>query len=126
MKISGARRRLRRTNAKSSALATPSTEKRPECVRASEHELPSNFELLNSAGPASIGSGVRELCPPLELVSPELAPAAPKPDAPKADGMMSGVLPDAARKPEEKMLPTTPWGRYAKVLLSSAEFVFVE
>ena len=57
---------------------------------------------------------------------PELAPAAPKPDAPKADGMMSGVLPDAARKPEEKMLPTTPWGRYAKVLLSSAEFVFVE
>jgi len=44
----------------------------------------------------------------------------------KADGMMSGVIPGAAPKAEEKMLPVTPWGRYAKVLLSSAEFVFVD
>jgi hypothetical protein len=52
--------------------------------------------------------------------------AAVKPERVKADGMMSGVVPGAALKPEEKMLPVTPWGRYAKVLLSSAEFVFVD
>jgi hypothetical protein len=52
--------------------------------------------------------------------------AAPKPGAVKVDGMMSGLLAGVARKPEEKMLPVTPWGRYAKILLSSAEFVFVE
>ena len=52
--------------------------------------------------------------------------AAPKQEAVKADGMMSGVIPGATAKPEEKMLPVTPWGRYAKVLLSSAEFVFVD
>ena len=52
--------------------------------------------------------------------------AAAKPESVKADGMMSGVVPGAAQKPEEKMLPVTPWGRYAKVLLSSAEFVFVD
>ena len=52
--------------------------------------------------------------------------AAARPGSVKADGMMSGVVPGAAPKPEEKMLPVTPWGRYAKVLLSSAEFVFVD
>ncbi len=60
----------------------------------------------------------------------EAAPAADpeassQPDDMKADSMMAGVHPGAARKPEEKMLPVTPLGRYAKVLLSSAEFVFV-
>ena len=49
-----------------------------------------------------------------------------QPDAVKADSMMAGVTAGAARKPEEKMLPVTPWGRYAKILLSSAGFVFVD
>jgi hypothetical protein len=63
-------------------------------------------------------------------------PAAPKPetasipsaksDDMKGMGMMAGVVNGAPRKPEEKMLPVTPWGRYAKVLLSSAEFIFVD
>ncbi len=49
-----------------------------------------------------------------------------QPDSVKADGMMAGVTAGAARTPEEKMLPVTPWGRYAKILLSSAGFVFVD
>lgn len=51
------------------------------------------------------------------------------PDMPQQfqpDGMMSGV---GRRRPgtEEKkpMLPVTAWGRYAKVLLSSSEFLFI-
>jgi hypothetical protein len=41
-------------------------------------------------------------------------------------GMMAGVVP-GARKPadERKLLPVTVWGRYAKVLLSSPEFLFI-
>jgi hypothetical protein len=41
-------------------------------------------------------------------------------------GMMAGVVPgdekDDSKKP---MLPVTTWGRYAKVLLSSTEFTFI-
>jgi hypothetical protein len=44
----------------------------------------------------------------------------------EADGMMAGVVPgdekDDSKKP---MLPVTTWGRYAKVLLSSTEFTFI-
>jgi hypothetical protein len=44
-----------------------------------------------------------------------------------ADGMMSGVMPGAARKEDaKKLLPVTPWGRYMKILLSSSEFLFVD
>jgi hypothetical protein len=43
-----------------------------------------------------------------------------------ADGMMSGVIPGAAKKEDaKKLLPVTPWGRYMKILLSSSEFLFV-
>jgi mono/diheme cytochrome c family protein len=43
------------------------------------------------------------------------------------DGMMAGVGGHGKGKPEEKKppLPVTTWGRYAKVLLSSSEFLFV-
>jgi len=61
---------------------------------------------------------------------PEADAAEPeKADAPSEfmpGGMMSGVGP-RGRAPEEKkpQLPITAWGRYAKVLLSSSEFLFV-
>jgi hypothetical protein len=42
------------------------------------------------------------------------------------NGMMAGVVPgdekDSGKKP---LLPVTTWGRYAKVLLSSTEFIFI-
>jgi hypothetical protein len=42
------------------------------------------------------------------------------------DGMMAGVLPGAGKKDEaKKLLPVTTWGRYAKILLSSSEFLFI-
>lgn len=44
------------------------------------------------------------------------------------DGMMAGMGGPSKGKPDEKKkppLPVTPWGRYAKVLLSSSEFLFV-
>ncbi len=43
------------------------------------------------------------------------------------DGMMAGVGGPGKGKSEEKKppLPVTTWGRYAKVLLSSSEFLFV-
>jgi len=43
-------------------------------------------------------------------------------------GMMAGVKPGAHGKPDDKKkppLPVTPWGRYAKILLSSSEFLYV-
>jgi hypothetical protein len=47
-----------------------------------------------------------------------------KPDG--SEGMMAGVVPDAARPGDrQKLLPVTPWGRYVKILLSSSEFIFV-
>jgi len=42
-----------------------------------------------------------------------------------AGGMMSGVGPRAKGEEKKPMLPTTVWGRYIKVLLSSNEFLFV-
>lgn len=39
--------------------------------------------------------------------------------------MFTGMLP-GAKKDEKPMLPVTPWGRYAKILLSSTEFTFVK
>jgi hypothetical protein len=43
------------------------------------------------------------------------------------EGMMAGVDGKSHGKPDEKKqpLPVTTWGRYAKVLLSSSEFLFV-
>ena len=51
----------------------------------------------------------------------------PKSDLAGADGMMAGVMADAANKPPDyKLLPPTTWGRYIKILLSSGEFLYVE
>jgi hypothetical protein len=51
----------------------------------------------------------------------------PKSDLAGADGMMAGVMQDAANKPPDyKLLPPTTWGRYVKILLSSGEFLYVE
>ena len=49
------------------------------------------------------------------------------PDEKAGEGMMAGVIPGAAKKDDgKKLLPTTVWGRYVKILLSSSEFLFVE
>jgi mono/diheme cytochrome c family protein len=43
------------------------------------------------------------------------------------EGMMAGVTPGASKKDDRsKVLPTTAWGRYVKILLSSSEFLFVD
>jgi mono/diheme cytochrome c family protein len=55
-------------------------------------------------------------------------PPAPEADEePAANGMMAGVVPGVRGKtdPKKPQLPITAWGRYAKVLLSSSEFLFV-
>jgi mono/diheme cytochrome c family protein len=56
-------------------------------------------------------------------------PAAPEAadEEPAANGMMAGVIPVGRGKvdPKKPQLPVTTWGRYAKVLLSSSEFLFV-
>jgi len=60
-------------------------------------------------------------------------PEAPSVIAEKADppamepgGMMSGVVPGAAKSDEKKpLLPVTHWGRYVKILISSTEFIFI-
>jgi hypothetical protein len=51
-----------------------------------------------------------------------------KTDKPDKDdvGMMAGVVPGASKTDVKKLLPTTPWGRYVKVLLSSNEFLFID
>ncbi|MFN8060473.1 MAG: PSD1 and planctomycete cytochrome C domain-containing protein [Vicinamibacterales bacterium] len=42
------------------------------------------------------------------------------------DGMLAGVVPAKDKKDEGKKLPpVTAWGRYARVLMSSAEFLFI-
>jgi len=73
---------------------------------------------------------------PLKEEDPEAAPDSDK-EMPKADekpemgqGMMAGVMGNGRRgaKPEEEkkpMLPVTIFGRYAKILLSSNEFTFI-
>ena len=53
-------------------------------------------------------------------------PASPGPGV-AADSMMAGVVPGARKKEEDaKLLPVTPFGRYAKVLLSSGEFLYID
>ncbi len=71
-----------------------------------------------------------------EAVSPDTgAAAAAPPEVPMGMGMMGGMGgfggpgggrrgPGASRPPEVKYEPTA-WGRYAKILLSSSEFLFI-
>ena len=41
--------------------------------------------------------------------------------------MMAGVIPGASKKDDgSPVLPTTAWGRYVKILLSSSEFLFID
>jgi len=59
---------------------------------------------------------------------PEPAPPSEASDESMADGMMAGVpghVPGAPGEEKKPPLPVTSWGRYAKVLLSSSEFLFV-
>ena len=42
-----------------------------------------------------------------------------------AGGMMAGVMGPSKDEEAKKLLPVTPWGRYAKALLSSSEFYYV-
>ena len=46
-------------------------------------------------------------------------------EVPMGMGMMGGVLPNARRRGAEIKYEPSVWGRYAKVLLSSSEFVFI-
>ena len=71
---------------------------------------------------------------PEEVKAEEPKPEEPKPEEPKTDakpapgaGMMAGMgRRGAPPKPEAKpMSPVTVWGRYAKILLSSTEFTFI-
>jgi Protein of unknown function (DUF1549)/Protein of unknown function (DUF1553)/Planctomycete cytochrome C len=55
-------------------------------------------------------------------------PAGEMSDDDDASGMMAGVKPGAGGKSDEKKkppLPITAWGRYAKILLSSSEFLYI-
>ncbi len=60
------------------------------------------------------------------------AEPAPKPESVEnlegisGEGMMAGMIPGVKANPPEKLLPVTVLGRYAKVLLSSGEFLFVD
>jgi hypothetical protein len=49
----------------------------------------------------------------------------PKSDVYTPDGMMGGVTGPSKPADEVKLLPPTAWGRYAKILLSSSEFLYV-
>ncbi len=58
--------------------------------------------------------------------SSESKPEAVKPAM--GEGMMAGMKKKPGEKPEEEakpMLPVSVWGRYAKILLSSTEFTFI-
>jgi len=62
-----------------------------------------------------------------EPPAPDEAAAMPDPNAGMGMGMMAGVngRRGAAPKPVEVKYEPTVWGRYAKLLLSSTEFIFV-
>jgi uncharacterized protein DUF1549/uncharacterized protein DUF1553/cytochrome c len=58
--------------------------------------------------------------------APSAMPDMPDAAAMDPNGMMSGVVPSAAKGEEKKpLLPVTHWGRYVKILLSSTEFIFI-
>jgi hypothetical protein len=59
-------------------------------------------------------------------VQPSAAADLPDGTGMDPDGMMAGVARAAAKSDAKKpLLPVTPWGRYAKILLSSTEFLFI-
>jgi hypothetical protein len=94
---------------------------------AESDEVTAGLEYLKSEPLKSYEERKKEPSKPDAAAEPDPKPDEAKTDEDmKPDGMMAGVTPGAARKPDEKMLPVTPWGRYAKILLSSAEFVFVD
>lgn len=86
----------------------------------SANEIAAGVEFVKSEPMKSYDE--RKAAPPKQ---PAADPPKDEPSEAKADGMMAGVTAAAARKPDEKLLPVTPWGRYAKVLLSSAEFLYI-
>jgi mono/diheme cytochrome c family protein len=63
---------------------------------------------------------------PAEAPPSVIAPLMPETTGLDPNGMMSGVVPGAAKGEEKKpLLPVTHWGRYVKILLSSTEFIFI-
>jgi len=63
---------------------------------------------------------------PMPAVTPGAMPDMPDATKMDANGMMSGVVPGAAKPDAKKpLLPVTHWGRYVKILLSSTEFMFI-
>jgi hypothetical protein len=62
----------------------------------------------------------------MPAVRPKGTGQTPKTDLALADGMMAGVMADATKPADFKLLPPTTWGRYVKILLSSGEFLYVE
>ncbi len=124
------------------ALRVASEPGRPERVRklyrlvfcrdASEAELRAGLEYLRAEPLRQYQE--RKALQLEEARNPRPAPRAPEPPVAKtdakpgirADGMMAGLVPGATKKEDEKkLLPVTPLGRYAKVLMSSSEFLFV-
>jgi len=90
-----------------------------------EAELRAGVEFLKSEPMRSYEE--RKAEPPKKEPAPEPAGERGGPaDEMKVDGMMAGVAGVSPRKPENKPVPVTAWGRYAKVLLSSPEFLYVE
>ncbi|HYL74392.1 MAG TPA: PSD1 and planctomycete cytochrome C domain-containing protein [Bryobacteraceae bacterium] len=92
-----------------------------------------------AATPEEVKIGLEYLrAEPMKEYEEQKAAKKPKPDSEPADadkpdmpqefipgGMMSGVRGRAPAEPKKPQLPITAWGRYAKVLLSSSEFLFV-
>jgi hypothetical protein len=76
-------------------------------------------------------TGKPEAAAQAPTIAPIAMPAPSDPSAPdqamEPGGMMSGVVPGAAGKADEKkpLLPVTHWGRYLKILLSSTEYMFI-
>lgn len=83
----------------------------------------------DSAPPAEVSGLAAKPEPAADMPADPAAAAAGGDGAAMGMGMMGGVMPGARRggpaAPETVKYDATAWGRYAKVLLSSSEFLFI-
>ena len=86
-----------------------------EPMRAYEERRAAKDKAPEKGGPKESEGGMDS--------SKDAAELTPGEGPPIADAMMAGVSPTAPRVPGEKPVPITHWGRYAKILLSSVEFL---
>lgn len=112
--------------------ASPKDRKGPESPKEMKPK-----EMKDAVPPAEISSLTAkpeatpaEMPMPTEPAKPEAGAGAGAEGAEMGMGMMGGVMPDARRGPgagaaKEVKYEPTAWGRYAKVLLSSSEFIFI-